>query len=94
VITQSELEGSGSQDALDAIRRLRPNFLTTRGAVTVTGSDPGIVVYANGIRLGGTGALSGINVQDIKQIQFLSAGDATQAFGTGHPHGAIVVTRK
>ncbi|MDB4877104.1 MAG: hypothetical protein JWM41_3550 [Gemmatimonadetes bacterium] len=94
VITQDELAGTSAQTAMDAIKRLRPNFLTGRGAPSANSPDVGIVIYANGMRLGGPSALNDVLVQDIKQIQYLNASEATQRFGTGHPNGAILITRK
>jgi hypothetical protein len=38
--------------------------------------------------------LEQIVASDVKQIEWLSASDATQRFGTGHPHGAILITRR
>jgi hypothetical protein len=94
VITQEELEGSMATNALDAIQRLRPNFLSTRGPGTINAVDEGIIVYANGIRLGGIDTLRDVPLVDIKEIRYMSAADATQRFGTGHSHGAILITRK
>ena len=64
------------------------------GPGTINAVDEGIIVYANGIRLGGTDTLRDLPVVDIKEIQYISAADATQRFGTGHSHGAILITRK
>ena len=95
LITQAEIEKSGATTALQAVRLLRPQMLRSMGAASATpGSDPGVVVYANGMKLGGIETLDGIGAPDVKSIQYLSASDATQRFGTGHPHGAILVTRK
>jgi hypothetical protein len=94
VITQEELEGSMATNALEAIQRLRPNFLSTRGPGTINAVDEGIIVYVNGIRLGGTDTLRDLPVVDLKEIRYMSAADATQRFGTGHSHGAILITRK
>ena len=94
VITQVELQESSASNALDAVQRLRPNFLASRGQSTINGNDQGVVVYANGQRLGGTDSLRDIPIGDVKQIEYLNSADATQRFGTGHGHGAILVTRK
>ena len=94
VITQEELAGTSAQNALDAIMRLRPNFLASRGATTINASDHGIVVYSNGQRLGGSETLRDIPLQEIKRIEYLNSSDATQRFGTGHSHGAILITRR
>jgi TonB-dependent receptor-like protein len=94
VITQAEIESTGTSNALQAVQRLRPNFLVTRGNTSRNSADIGVVVYANGTRLGGASTLSQISVQDVSRIEYLNASEATQRFGTGHTHGAILVTRK
>jgi hypothetical protein len=100
VITQSELEASATQTAYDAIARLRPNFLAVRGTGSANTADAGVAVYLNDVRVGGTAtastadALKDIYVVDIRSIQYLSASEATQRFGTGNIHGAILITRK
>jgi hypothetical protein len=98
LITREEIEGTPANNALQIIQRLRPNFLNVRGTSTFgNAADPGIVVYTNGVKIGSVtpgdkSALEGIQSQDIKQIQYMSAEDATQRFGTGHVHGAILIT--
>jgi hypothetical protein len=94
LITRAELEKSGASTALQAIRQLRPAMLRVTGAVTMRGTDPGVVVYSNGTKFGGVDMLEQIVASDVKQIEWLSASDATQRFGTGHPHGAILITRR
>jgi len=94
VITQAEIEASGTSNALQAVQQLRPNFLVVRGNTSRSSGDVGVVVYANGTRLGGTSTLSQISAQDVRRIEYLGASEATQRFGTGHTHGAILVTRK
>lgn len=94
VISQVEIEGSGVSNALQAVQRLRPNFLVVRGNISKRGNDVGVVVYANNSRLGGTSTLNDIPVHEVKRIEFLDASEATQRFGTGNTHGAILVTRK
>jgi hypothetical protein len=93
-ITQAEIEQSGTTNALEAIKRLRPNFLVLRGTMSRNSSDIGIVVYSNTAKMGNTSTLETIPTSEIKQVEFVSATDATQRYGVGHTHGAIIVTRK
>lgn len=93
VITAEELARIEVSDALQAIQRLRPQFLQTRGATSFQQSSE-VVVYVDGSRLGAPSALRDVTVNDIKEIRYLSATEATQRYGTGHSSGAIVVTRK
>jgi hypothetical protein len=94
VITENELATTSALTALDAVKRLRPNFLTARGASPLNLAEGGIAIYAEGVRLGGVSSLNDIFVQDVHEIQYLSGVEATQRFGTGHSNGAILVTRK
>jgi hypothetical protein len=98
LITRQEIDASAATNALQVVQRLRPNFLNVRGTSTFgNAADPGIVVYTNGVKMGAVmpsdkSVLEGIQAQDIQQIQYLSAEDATQRYGTGHVHGAILIT--
>ena len=96
VITQEEIANTDVQTALDAVRRLRPNFLQTHGgaSTSITQGPQDVVVYVDNTRMGGPSALAQIPINDVKEIQYLNGTDATQRFGTGHGSGAIIVIRK
>jgi hypothetical protein len=87
VITREQIESLSVSNALDAIRRLKPNWLHSRAA---RGADE-LVVYVDAARRGGTQALTYISVEIIEQIRYLSGPDATTRLGTGHRGGAILV---
>jgi outer membrane cobalamin receptor len=84
------------QNALQAVQRLRPNFLQTHGGMSssMTLGPQDVVVYVDNTRMGGPSALSQIPITEVKEIQYLNGPDATQRFGTGHGSGAIIVTRR
>jgi hypothetical protein len=86
-IVRAELEPLGQVDALQAVQRLRSRWVQTRGA----GGDAA-VLYVDGTRRGSADELRFIRVADIQMMEFLSAGDATTRYGTGHMGGAILVT--
>lgn len=101
VITAEELATVDVADAYQAVERLRPQFLvparrpTDMGATrSGAGGTAGIVVFLENTRLGGVSSLSQVPKNEIQEIRFLSASEATQRFGTGTPDGAIVITRK
>ena len=94
VITAEEITTIDVQNALQAVQRLRPNFLQTRGNVSITQGKQEIVVYIDQTRMGGPSALAQIPITEVREIQYLSGTDATQRFGTGHGSGAIIVLRK
>ena len=95
-ITSEELANIDVQNALQAVQRLRPNFLQTRGGASssITQGPQDVVVYVDQTRMGGPSTLAQIPITDVKEIQYLSATDATQRYGTGHSAGAIIVIRK
>lgn len=93
VITSEELRGTQiqSENAYNAVQRLRPAWLRARGS-SFTGGRELPAVFVDGTRFGEIDSLRNLNVSDIVQIEFLDARDATTRFGTGYPAGAIMVT--
>lgn len=95
-ITSEELATIDVQNALQAVQRLRPNFLQTRGGASssLTQGPQDVVVYVDQTRMGGPSTLAQIPITDVKEIQYLNGTDATQRYGTGHGSGVIIVIRK
>ena len=94
-ISGDELRGTTATNLYDAIHSLRPQWLVKRGARSLTpGMEGDIVVYQEVTRLGGPDILRSIAVGDVQEAQFLSPSEATMRYGTGHPHGAIVVVMR
>lgn len=92
VLTAEEIQKSTASDAYEAVRLLRSAWLRRRGVATPRDPRGGeIVVYVNGVRMGGVGSLSTIRVEQVIELRYLSASDATMRYGTGHPAGAIEV---
>jgi hypothetical protein len=98
VITRQEIEGTSGSNAYEIIQRLRPIFLSKRGAVRsapTNGTNAveavDLVVYLNNNRLGGSDQLKSISQSDIGEIRYYSASDATTKWGLGHTAGAIQV---
>ena len=91
-ITEAELERFAGQPLEQAIQRLRPQFLRTRGPGTITQGAQGVVVYLGTTRMGGVEALNQIRTGDVVSVRYLSPSEATQRFGLDHTGGAIVLT--
>ena len=95
LILAEELAASAAENALQAIKLLRPSMLRARGG---SASDPtgasDIVVYQDGVKTGGPNSLELVATISVREIRFINAADATNRFGTGHPVGAILVTMK
>lgn len=86
-IVEAELEGLHQLNALDAIRRLRPTWLQTR-----TGAPP--MAHVNGSIIGPAEGLTSVRAEDVQEMVFLNAADATTRFGTNYVSGVILVTTK
>ena len=96
VLTAEEIATRpGISNAYDAVRELRPAWLTSRGVTSTENPGAGgIQVYVDGVQMGGLSELQSIGVDRIQELRFLSAEDATMRYGTGNTSGAIEVTTK
>lgn len=96
VLTSSEIQASGTRNALDAVRRLRPELLTRRAdALAAADQYRGApVVYVNGVLQGGLDMLESIPASAITEIRYLSGTGAADRFGVRHPGGVIAVSTR
>ena len=86
IITREQIASLEVTYAIDAVRRLRPSWLRSRGGI-----DEEPVVYVDAARRGGTRVLATISVENVEDIRYLSGPDATTRLGTGHRGGAILI---
>jgi hypothetical protein len=89
VITADELGELQVQNALEAVRQLRPAWLTARGRTGLP------VIYRNSTLWGrDPSSLQSIQIQTIEEIRYFNAADATTRWGMGVSGGVIqVMTR-
>jgi hypothetical protein len=94
VVDVDELQAvQGAGTAFDALRKLRPEFLTRRAPSMPTDPDAGYpVVYLDGQRLGGLNTLQGIPLSSIVEIRYLRSAAASERLGRNHPGGVIAVS--
>ena len=90
VITADEMRAAGFADAFRVVETLRPHWLRTRGATTLTGRET-VKVYLDDLLLGGPDQLQQITTRSIASIRYLDGNEATQRWGLDHGHGAILV---
>ena len=90
-ITREQLAELGQFSALQVVRRLRPQWLRTRGAANFDGAQLTPVVFVDFSPRGGIRELEHISSDDVERINFMSARDATTRYGTGYPGGIIEV---
>ena len=92
ILTRAEIDETGAETALDAVRQLRPRYLRGRFVVSVEYPSASIpIVYVDGLFRGDLTSLRSILVHDIEEIQYINPSDATTRWGTGHPAGVIHV---
>ncbi|MEX2526934.1 MAG: hypothetical protein WEA09_04790 [Gemmatimonadota bacterium] len=86
----------GLQTAYEVIEQLRPNWLRTRGSVSLQApaeaSYP--IIFMNGRRLGDMNMLRSIPISDVGSARFMSAREATTLHGTGYPAGIIDISTR
>ena len=94
VVEQEEIRAAETgPSAYEAIRRLRPEYLTRRANPQPGDAEEGYpVVYLDGVRLGGLETLKNIPLDTITRIRFLRASEAAQWLGRTHRGGVIAVS--
>lgn len=94
VLTREELAKTNSGNLYDAIAKLRPEWLTSRGPTSAADMTPTSVdVFMNGTLLGKADYLREVRLLDISEVRYWDAGQASARFGMGHPRGVIELTR-
>lgn len=97
VISTEEIDAlPGLQTAHEAIQQLRPNWLRSRGSVSLQApaeaSFP--IIFMNGRRMGDMNMLRSIPISDVGSARFMSAREATTLHGTGYPAGIIDISTR
>ena len=95
VIAPEELTDSKARDAYHAVQLLRPEWLRSRGAVSMRDPTPtSVVVYVDGQRYGGPSTLEQFRLGSFKEMRFYTGSEATSRWGTGHAGGVIYLTTR
>ena len=93
-------EKDGIANALEAIKRLRSNWLRVRASgIAGSSSDDRyssgkqeLAIYVDDVRMqGGVNDLKEIRVGEIEEISYMSGNNALARYGNGHENGAIFV---
>jgi len=84
LILRAEYENLGVRTPFDVIRRLRPQWLRSRGVPVLP------IVYVNEIQ-DTFDILTVLHLPDVIRIEFFDAFKATGRFGIGHGNGSIMV---
>lgn len=97
LITYEEIKAAKTPgwSAWDLIAAMRPHFLRSRGATSFRDLSPvSAVIYLDGVFYGKLESLKSLHIEEIREIQFISSGDATTRFGADHLGGAILITTR
>jgi hypothetical protein len=98
LITAEDIANSSAamaQSAYEVVQRLQPQWLTSRGNVSITDASATVAsVYLNGVQVGDVEYLRNLLPSDIEQLRYFPAGEASARFGMGHQRGVIEVTLK
>ncbi len=93
LIVAEELANYSTMMLADAIRQLRPRWMSARGAPSVEfGGNRTIPVVVDGGAPQDWGILDSLRPDQVQSVRFHSAADATMRWGTGFPNGVIEVS--
>jgi hypothetical protein len=94
MITNDELQAPGivGLSVLDAVRSLRPQFLTVRGLHSPNDDESGKVHSSiDGNKVGPLDELSVIRASTVKEIRYLNPAAAHQKFGPAAHEGPVIL---
>src|SRR5256885_12926708 len=99
VITADEIATVDVATAYDIVSRLRPEFLKTRGPITISPDkatqQPEVTVFLDGVESGPVErTLYLIPANQVVEIHLYRSTDAVTKYGTRHTGGVIAVTTK
>lgn len=97
VISAEQIAATRAQHAYEIVEQLQPGWMTSRGPQSLTNPGaphPTASVYLDGIHAGDLEYLRTIAANNIAEIRYYTAAEASARFGMGHPRGVIAVTSK
>ena len=96
IIPRDEIDTSTATTAYQLVESLRPQWLIGRGITTLAqaaGAED-IVIYLDNARLGDRETMRRIALGPVQYLRFFRAPEATQRWGGGHLHGAILISTR
>lgn len=97
VLTGEEIANTHETSLYNAIQRVRPDWLRTRGSTSISAgsrgnTDPDAVnVYQDLQKLGTVDVLKSMSLTQATSLRYYSASEAQLRFGTGNPNGVIQI---
>lgn len=93
-LTREQLSTTNADNLYEAINKLRPSWLSSRGPTSVTDATPtGVDVFMGNTLLGKADYLRQVRPGDVTEVKYWDSGSAAARFGMGHPRGVIEITR-
>lgn len=93
VITRDEIAANHFVTAYDVVEGTHQSWFQTRGPDSFA-SPTQVIVYLDGVRLGGIAALRNIPAGDVAYIRHYNGIDATARWGLDHGAGVIFVATR
>jgi hypothetical protein len=97
IISDAEIQSIPSANLYDLISKLRPNFLRSRGAVSLssgTQASEFATVYMDGRPYGDITSLRSIVSTQVSEVRYYDSSNAASRFGTINGNGVIEVIIK
>jgi hypothetical protein len=92
LLTQEEVSGSQYTNLYEVVRALRPNWLRTRGQISIQDGEAGqVVIYLNGIRAGSADYLRQVGPREVLSLEYFDETQASARFGLKQGGGAAIV---
>ncbi|MFG1691115.1 hypothetical protein ACGF5M_02975 [Gemmatimonadota bacterium] len=91
LITAEEIAASEAVEVLEVIRLLRPDWLQYRPVTTSLGTRARLGCFMNGQP---RESCEGVALENVVEIRFVSARDATFRYGNQFPGGLIEITTR
>jgi hypothetical protein len=89
----ADIAATDALNAFDAVERLRPQWLRSRGPTSIENATPTYAhVFMDGRNAGDLEFLKSLHTRDVVEMRFLTAGEAAVRYGMGHLGGVIEVT--
>lgn len=91
-ITRDEMLDVSAENVYEAVQRIEPSWLSSRGPRSLTDESPSVAsVYMSGSNVGDVEFLRSLRPDDVDLVRYYDAGEASARFGMGHPRGVIEV---
>lgn len=95
LVTREELTATNARMVYQALERVRPSWLTSRGPANIgnvrDATEAVANVYISGSRMGDLEFLKQVYVSDVHEVRFWGPGEAGAKFGMGNPRGVIEI---